>query len=87
MMRMGCVMPALLIKMSTAAKILDYLLRHAFALIFFSHVTHVTTMGVSDGGCDPLRFLPFKVQERHGSPMFRKKLRSGQSDTLLRRRT
>ena len=44
-------------------------------------------MGVSDCGGDPLRFLPFKVQERDGSPMFRKKLRRRQSDTLLRRRT
>ena len=69
------------------AKILDYLLRHAFALIFFGHVAHVAAMGVSDGGGNPLRLLPFKVQERHGSPMFRKKLRRSQSDTLLRRRT
>ena len=69
------------------AKILDYLLRHTFALIFFRYVADVAAMGVSDCGGDPLWLLPFKVQERHGSPMFRKKLRSSQSDTLLRRRT
>ena len=69
------------------AKILDYLLRHSFALIFLGHVAHVAAMDVSDCGCNPLRFLSFKVQERDGSPMFRKKLRSSQSDALLRRRT
>jgi hypothetical protein len=65
------------------AKILDYLLRHTFALIFFCYVAHVTPMHVSDGSGNPLRLLPLKVQERYGSPMFRKKLRSSQSDALL----
>jgi hypothetical protein len=69
------------------AKILNDLLRHTLALIFVSHIANVTTMGVSDCGGDPLRLLSFKVQERDGSPMFRKKLRRRQSDTLLRRRT
>jgi hypothetical protein len=43
-------------------------------------------MGVSDRGGNPLRLLPFEVQERHGRPMLRKDLRGSQSDTLWRRR-
>jgi hypothetical protein len=70
-----------------AAKIFDDLSRHAFALIFFGHVAHVTTMPLSNRGCDLRRGLTFQIQNSHGSSVLGKKLRCGQSNSLWGRRT